>query len=168
MKIVRFVFGLPCSGKSTYIKNNLINYSLVSVDKMNKKYDANLYDSNKIYSMTMKDIESLINKFINDGEHHIVFEYSLMDDECIKNIINHAKSYDYIIEVIFINTPLNVCIDRSIKRGYSKKESIKTIINNDAAINNSKLFLEDISDMFIEENYFPDNDISVDMELVSS
>lgn len=115
--MIYIIYGAPCSGKSTYIKNHAkegdlicdvdLIYSAISV---NQPHEADLY----IHEIALKLKECLFDIIENRaGKWNDVYITSIANNEQdIDKLKNRVKAD----EVILIDTPYEVCMERSRER----------------------------------------------------
>ena len=109
-KIVYIMRGVPGSGKSTYIKNNIPNAAVFSTDDRFKDYDKEWAHMNKIgdYSpLGHYHAENLrlAKKAMESGRSHIVIDNTNLEPWEPKSYVEAALANGYEVEII--NIPPN-------------------------------------------------------------
>lgn len=166
-KTAIFTLGLPGSGKSTFIKSlNINDYFVVSADDIrlkhplyNPKYPNLLHEEcvqlaeDKVYSLAGKGLD-------------IIMDGGGINDHYTERIINHLKTLNYQIHVYFINTPVNICIQRNKERINNEERfvPISAIIEKSYKLQDSVNRLKKLADEFIEIPYFTNQNIFIDMD----
>ena len=116
--------GLPGSGKTTYIEKNIKGYKVVSADEL--KYSNPDYDPahpDLIHQWSVIEAERLMNEYSDDGIG-ICMDSGGVNNSYSLRIINMLKSKGYHVELIYINTPLDVCLERNRMRERFVPEDI--------------------------------------------
>jgi predicted kinase len=132
--------GLPASGKTTKARELVVNSiatKRINRDDLRKMLDFNVYS--EINESFIKHIEQSIVKELLKHDCSVV-----IDDTNIKNstvdwwfIFIKSISSDIEIETIWINTPLQECIDRDSKRKDSVGEKVIRILNEQRQLNST-------------------------------
>ena len=144
-KTLYLLCGLPCSGKSTYIKNNFSNINVLSRDEELLKYGHYKFRSKKLKhreiwkkinkkdQIRISDIfDRKLKRLIELGED-IVIDRMLITKESRKKIIKQVGP-DYNIKIIFMNVnPVELLFIRNEERfkkegKYVKPEILKDMI----------------------------------------
>ena len=168
MKKAIFMLGLPGSGKSTYINNlpNLMNYKLVSADDIrinHKDYDPNNPD--KIHEECIKLAEERMYHFAKQ-ENNIIMDGGGINNSYTPRIINKLREMGYYIKVVFIDTPVEICVQRNkdrVKMG-ERFVPISVVIDKSYRLIKSVNNLLKLADEFETIKYFKDNHIFVDLD----
>lgn len=115
--MVYLIYGSPCSGKSTYIKEHMKRGDLVcdidliyqSISGQNP-HDADLY----VHEIALKLMNDLLDIIRNrDGGWHDAYVVSIANtNEKVKKEMERVNAD----EVIFIDTPYEVCMARAKER----------------------------------------------------
>lgn len=114
--------GIPGSGKTTKAKS-YVNKGFKKVGKDELRRMINDYSlDNSDENMIQRIQEDVIKNFMTFGRNividntHARYKYI---DSLIKYItaVKSSVDYDYSIEIDFIDTPLDVCLERNSKRG---------------------------------------------------
>ena len=178
MKKAIFMLGLPGSGKTTWIQNNVkiyrgngkkINgdeYAFVSADEIrvnHPNYRQETPDS--IQQECVKIAEENVYSYSKTGSN-IVMDAGGINRKYTINIIYNLKSLGYNIKIVFINTPPEICISRNRKRIENNERFVPemSIIEKSYKLIKSIEILKDVCDEFETVNYFTDKNIFVDLD----
>lgn len=126
MKIT-FVMGIPCSGKSTYIKNNFSDRKVIDLyDYQKDEKFATIETIKKSYE---KCKNALIDAIKNNED--VVMEHTLLRAIRRKDYIDAVKSItECPIEIVVINPDIKILKQRAEKRDiYNDDEYIKEMKN---------------------------------------
>ena len=169
MKEGIFMLGLPGSGKSSWVKEHLSlnkNLFLVSADEIrlaHPKYDPKNpelihEECVGLAEMMVYDLICSCDSFIMDGGG--------INNSYTKRIIEKCKTEGYYIKIVFINTPLDVCIQRNKQRISNGERFVKSefIIDKAYKLKKSINLLEQICDEFIEIPYFTNKYVFCDLD----
>lgn len=115
MKKAILFIGLPGSGKSTYIRITIFGstYIIVDADKIKEthpEYDPN--DPEKVHQWSVKEAENEMNR-LSDLGYNICMDSGGVNNSYQIRIINMLKSKGYHVELIHMDTPLEVCLERN-------------------------------------------------------
>lgn len=116
---VYIMCGIPGSGKSTWISNNLdenikiisrdiIRYKLGYVDNPDKKVVLNKEQENHVTQIEYE----LINNYLSNGESIVIDDINL--GKYRNKLINELRKYNVHIIGVNLITPLDICIKRRI------------------------------------------------------
>lgn len=119
--------GLPASGKTTYAKTLVEKgYKRVNKDDIRAMVDSGVYSkSNEKLILEIRD--SIIDLALSQGKNVVVDDVNFGADH-ISTLSFIAKVNEAEAAVCFINTPLDVCIERNSKR--TKNKVPREAINN--------------------------------------
>lgn len=117
--MVYLVYGSPCSGKSTYIKEHIQSGDIVcDVDRLysaisfNEEHQTELY-AQEVASMLYSDLLGIIRD--RKGNWKNAYVVSLANtDERLKTEMERINAD----EAIFIDTPYEVCMERAKERPF--------------------------------------------------
>ena len=117
--MVYLVYGSPCSGKTTYIKEHIKSGDIVcDVDRLysaisfNEEHQTELY-AQEVASMLYSDLLDIIRD--RKGNWKNAYVVSLANtDERLKAEMKRINAD----EAIFIDTPYKVCIERAKERPF--------------------------------------------------
>ena len=106
--------GLPLSGKSTWIRNNLKDgYHVVSADDIKEahpSYDPNNAEALHAYSVKEAEKEMMLH---SDYGHSIIMDTGGINRSYTMRIIKNLKSKEYNIKLVHVHTPYNICLERN-------------------------------------------------------
>ena len=108
--------GLPGSGKTTYIKNNIRGYHIVNADNIKKTHpEWSLSNPEKVHNWSVIEAEKMMNKYSDIGVD-ICMDSGGVNGKYSLRILNMLKSKGYYVKIIHMNTPLEICLERNRKR----------------------------------------------------
>lgn len=117
--MIYLIYGSPCSGKSTYIKEHMKAGDIVcDVDRLysaislNEEHQTELY-AQKVASWLYEDMLDIIRN--RKGNWKNAYVVSLANTE---EKLREAKEQINADECIFIDTPYEVCIERAKERPF--------------------------------------------------
>ena len=117
--MVYLIYGAPCSGKSTYVKEHFKTGDIVcDVDRIysaisfNEEHQTELY-AEKVASELYKHMLNIIKN--RQGRWKNAYVISLANT---KEKLNRLKEDINADEVIYIDTPFEVCIERAKERPF--------------------------------------------------
>jgi predicted kinase len=118
MKRAVLFIGLPGSGKSTYIKQNIFGstYQIVDADLIKEKhpdYDPN--DTEKVHKWSVNEAEKQMGTLSDDG-FNICMDSGGVNNSYQLRIIRMLQSKGYEVHLIHMDTPLEVCLERNRNR----------------------------------------------------
>ena len=117
MKTIYLLKGLPASGKSTWAKERIAkdpNTKRVNKDDLRAMLDNSRWSkANEKFVLKLRD--HIIVEALNDGKHIIVDDTNLHPKHEI-NLKRIAKEHNAKVEVVFFDTPVEVCLERDAKR----------------------------------------------------
>ena len=116
-RLITFVCGVPCSGKTAFIEKNLPNQKVLDIFKyQEKKCFLTLQTMLECQSDAMHDL-------LEASKHgDVVMEHTLLKKyrRCEQISFLRKNGYDGEIHLIFLNPPLNELIKRGKERGVSE------------------------------------------------
>ncbi len=115
MKEFVLMVGLPRSGKSTYVDKNLSSYQLVCPDDIRK--GLGVKHDRRIEPFVWAVVETQIRALMERGRS-VVLDATNTLEHVRKRWIELAKSYGYIVKLIWIDTPLSVCLERAQRENF--------------------------------------------------
>lgn len=125
MKKAILFIGLPASGKSTYIRENVCsNYFIVDADSIKELHpDYDVKNPELVHEWSVKMAEIRMGQLAHDGVN-ICMDSGGVNNSYQIRIINMLKSYNYKIHLIYMDTPLEICIERNSKRNRQVPERV--------------------------------------------
>jgi predicted kinase len=112
------MFGLPAAGKTSYIYDNYLlnNHTLVCADTI--KEGLPHYDKNKAHLVHQESVELAEKEVYNlaDMGTNILMDGGGINNRYTLRIVNYLKDKGYKINIIFIDTPLETCLERNQAR----------------------------------------------------
>jgi predicted kinase len=118
-------FGLPGSGKSTWISNNVHSHELVvSADEIKREFDGYSDENHsEFYKLAVDIAEQRVYNLVA-LKQLIVFDTGSINSNYSVRILKHLKKLGYAINLVIFNTPIEVCIERDRDRPQSVGESV--------------------------------------------
>lgn len=160
------MMGLPLSGKSTWIHENVDKkrYSLVSADDHKENHpDYDPENTRVLHEWSVAKAEEDMNALAKTGEN-IVLDSGSINNRYTIRIIKMLKTYDYYIELVFIKTPYEVCLERNASQKRERK--VPAVAITDKALKQTSQFykLKELADDAIIVDYFTNKHIFIDMD----
>lgn len=117
--MVYLVYGSPCSGKTTYVKEHTKNGDIVcDVDRLysaisfNEEHQSELY-AQEVASMLYKELIEIIRDRRGNWKNAYVISLANTEEQ-----VQKAKDQINADECIFIDTPYEVCMERAKERPF--------------------------------------------------
>lgn len=106
--------GAPASGKSTYVKNNLKDYKVLSSDEIRKELfgDESCQSNNTLVFNTLYE---RARKYLLSG-YNIVIDATCINIKERKRTLENFKDLNIERVAICINTPIEICYKQDQKR----------------------------------------------------
>lgn len=125
MKKAILFIGLPGSGKSTYIRENVCtNFVIVDADRIKETHpDYDVNNPGAVHQWSVKEAEKLMERYSDSGVP-ICMDSGGVNNNYQIRIINMLKSKGYQVQLIYMDTPLEVCIERNSKRERKVPENV--------------------------------------------
>lgn len=125
MKTATITFGLPGSGKSTWISQNACSDdNVVSADVIKTQFTAYSHEKHgEFYKLAVDIAEQNVYTLASVGES-IIFDTGSINSNYSARIINHLKKLGYKIALVVFNVPVEVCIERDKNRPQSVGEAV--------------------------------------------
>lgn len=118
MQKLTLMCGIPGSGKSTWLKNNILNKencAIISRDEIRfsllKERDSYFSKEDKVFEIFVKTIQNNI-----DSGLDVYIDATHLNKFSRRKILNQLKLNNISIEAIYFTTPLNICLERNQKR----------------------------------------------------
>jgi len=166
-KTATFTLGLPGSGKTTFLRTLFCtDYRYISADEIRLTHP--MYDPlhpELIHDECVAKAEEMVYELANrDGD--IIMDGGGINNSYTARIINNLRDKGYKIIVYFINTPVNICIDRNNERVEKSQRfvPISVIIDKSYRLMESVVRLKFLADEFHEIKYYTDKNMFVDMD----
>jgi predicted kinase len=124
LKKARLFIGLPGSGKSTFISNHIRGYHIVDADHIKTTHpNWNPKCPHIVHDWSVEEAELEMNR-ISDSGIDICMDSGGVNNNYSIRIINMLKSKGYWVEVIHMDTPLDVCLKRNSERDRKVGEDV--------------------------------------------
>ena len=116
--MITFICGIPCSGKSTYIKKFLPNKKIIDIFEYQQKEFFLTVD------ILLKCQQDALNDLLQEAlKGDVVMEHTLLKkkrrDEQIKFLRDNG--YDGEIHLVFLNPPFRELVKRGKERGVDRE-----------------------------------------------
>jgi predicted kinase len=181
-KTAIFTLGLPGSGKSEWIKHNIKQYDVdtlgfsymkddeylvVSADEIRLNHPS--YDPlypDKIQDECVTIAKNKVLSYAIDG-YNIVMDGGGINRQYTANIISTLKNtFNYTIKIVFINTPVNVCVYRNNLRIKNNERFVpkSAIIDKAYKLKHSVALLYQLADQFIQIDYYTNKHLFIDLD----
>lgn len=163
MKEAILFIGLPASGKTTLI-NKLYRsgYNIVSADEIKTTlagYDP--ANPHIVHEESVRLAEQKMYELADKGEN-ICMDSGGVNNSYSLRIIKNLKDRGYFVKLIYVNTPLSVCLERNGSRDRFVPE--KEIIEKSAKIESCFIKQRAICDEVEVVEYFTNKHIFLDMD----
>ncbi len=149
-KAILFI-GLPGSGKTTYVRNNIRGYHIVNADAIKKthpKWDSQYPE--KVHIWSVMEAEKMMTEYSDIGVD-ICMDSGGVNNRYSLRILNMLKSKGYYVKIIHINTPLEICLERN--RIRERKVPEYDIIKKSKMIDDCVEKQKVISDEYLRIDY---------------
>ncbi len=117
--MVYLIYGSPCSGKTTYIKEHIQRGDIVcdvdtlySAISFNEEHQSELY-AQEVASMLYKELIEIIRDRRGNWKNAYVVSLANTEEK-----LQRAKDQINADECIFIDTPYEVCMERAKERPF--------------------------------------------------
>ena len=171
------MLGLPGSGKSSWINDYVKllqpmgmddpdSYELVSADDIRLVHpDYDPQNPELIHEECIRLAKERVFDIAKDG-FNIVMDGGGINNSYIKNIVLKLKEMGYTIKVVFIDTPVEICIQRNLQRVNHGERFVKTsaIIDKAYRLVKSVELLKELADEFVTVEYFTNKYVFVDLD----
>jgi len=117
MKKAILFIGLPGSGKTSIVQRDYSkNFIVVSADEIKQKHpDYNPADPEPLHQWSVKEAETQMN-LLSDQGVSICMDSGGVNNSYSLRIIKMLKSKGYHITLVYVETPLEICLERNRKR----------------------------------------------------
>jgi len=122
MKVMLILMGLPRSGKTT-LRNKLKRYTAISADDFRYLVYGKRFDSK--CEPLMWSIREIALRNLMQQDKDIIIDECNNSVKRRKPLLRLAKEYNYETHILYVNTPLDICVERAIK--IDDEEIIPTI-----------------------------------------
>jgi len=164
MNKVTFMFGLPASGKSTWIANNKqVHSHVISADSIKESHkDYNPNNPEILHEWSVKQAEARLINYMEYNTEDIIFDGGGINNSYNLRLLEHCKDHKYLTKLVVLDTPAQVCLNRNRER--ARKVPEQAII--DKAIKFNKCLHNLVSKVDEVEfvNYFTNKYVFVDMD----
>lgn len=167
-KEIIFMLGLPGSGKTDWIDKNNINgrYAVVSADDIRVKHPK--YNPERPEDIHEECVEQAKRDVIilANLSYNIIMDGGGINNSYTMSIIDEVKKLGYYVKIVFINTPVGICIQRNNERVKNNLRFVPTeaIIDKSYRLKKQIDRLKSVCDEFISVDYFTNKYIFVDLD----
>lgn len=127
MKEATFLFGLPCSGKTTWYQENIKNFgahSYINADDIKFEYEDYDETVEGMYKdEAIAEAKTRVSDCIRLG-FNFVMDAGAINNSYTESLLKQARDQGYYTTLIHIDTPYTVCIERNKKRKRKVPESL--------------------------------------------
>lgn len=134
-KHIIFVVGTLGSGKTTLIQNKFLNseYIYINSDKSLEELYDSTYTLDQLYNQNRKIGTNLTDYALLKG-YSMILEGTCQHEDVLQ-FIHKCKNYGYNIDVYIMDTDLDICLQRIVKRNqYTQRQIpdkiVKQVYNN--------------------------------------
>jgi predicted kinase len=120
------MFGLPASGKSTFIKSEFVNakHTIISADEIKKQFPGYTDENHtEFYKQAVEKAEQLVYEAA-DRKEDIIFDTGSINTNYSKRIITNLKTRGIAVCLVVVSTSLDICIERDKGRPQSVGEAV--------------------------------------------
>ena len=162
--IATIMMGLPCSGKTTWIKENCDgDIPAISADNIKEEHPAyDPTDNGCIHEWSIEQAENRVYSHIRNGGGSFIFDSGSINNSYTKRIIGVLRDHQYYIRLVHVKTPYQVCLDRNSKR--ARKVPADSITHKAVIENRQFHRIKDLCHEVIVVDYFSNKHVFVDMD----
>lgn len=170
MKEAIFMLGLPGSGKSSFINEFLkshLDYKVVSADEIRLKHpNYNPKDPEAIHEECVAWAERDMYNLAEQTGCNLIMDGGGINNSYTPRIIERVRKAGYTIRVVFIDTPVDICILRNKDRVKNGERFVpaSSIIDKSYRLRKSIERLSVIADSFDVVKYFTDKNVFIDLD----
>jgi len=113
------MFGLPGSGKTRWIKENNLGCIVVSPDEIKEVLIETAMTEDiteTVHEKSVRLSRDHLYKLMEDNTNSVIFDAGGINNNFTSEIIDKAKELKYNITLIHMDTPLDICIARNLRR----------------------------------------------------
>lgn len=125
MKVATFIFGLPCSGKSTWYQQQVWSvHKYINADDIKFEFDDYKEETDSMYAeeaIQMAKDRALA--AFNRGDD-VVFDAGAINGKYTNRLLKYAKERGYETHMFFIDTPYEICLERNKSRKRKVPEQL--------------------------------------------
>lgn len=164
MKQFVFTIGLPGSGKTTFLKEK--GYSdIISADDIKFIIKDMFLDSinmEEIHERSVQEAREEAFTRIERGDDTIVMDMGGINSRYTCSIIERALIHKYEVKAYFMDTPIDVCIERMNKRG--RVVPVSDVYRKSCKLNSSIINIKDLGVSIETIPYFTNKYLFLDMD----
>jgi len=156
--------GIPGCGKSHFIKNSLQNCVVVSADVTKDKMPCGTVPMDEAHEYSVREAERYVLDLARNNTPKICVDGGGVNSSYTESIIRQLKALGYYVKIVFIDTPVSVCLERNAERNrYIPVPEIE-IIRKSVKINECLIRYEDLVDEMIRVPHYTNKHIFMDMD----
>jgi predicted kinase len=130
MKAV-ITFGLPSAGKTTYLNNRygdlLTNEDtgviIISADDIKKTLPSwDEKDPSKSHQESVRIARDVLFEHVERKYPYVIFDSGSINTKYSRNIFKRIKENGYEIELVYLDTPIDICLQRNKSRAFKVPE----------------------------------------------
>lgn len=167
MKKAIFLFGLPCSGKSTYYKEHIeeqILHHYINADEIKKEFADYDETVEGMYSSEAIGLaEERVKEAFKSGQN-VVMDAGGINNSYTLRILQAAKDAGYETHMIHIDTPYDVCIARNKVRARKVPVDVITAKEYKRSFHWAKYQKSNLVDTTEVIPYFTEQHVFFDMD----
>lgn len=158
--------GLPLAGKTTWLKEfektTDINFLYISADDLKEGHpDYDPEHTQALHEWSVQEAE----KQVRDAcakKKNFIFDSGSINNRYTIRILEHVRSQHYVVQLIHIKTPYQVCLERNKLR----TRKVPEIAITDKALKENSQFhkLKELADEILVVDYFTNEHIFIDMD----
>lgn len=158
------LMGLPLSGKTTWINNNIPEVQCISADKIKEAHpDYDPERSHLLHEYSVKEAERQVEEALA-GNVSFVLDSGSINNSYTKRIIGKIREATarYRVKLVHVKTPLLLCLDRNKdrERKVPAEEVVAKACREDAQFKKLRVLVDEV----YVEAYFTNKNIFLDMD----
>lgn len=161
MKRLYMMFGLPASGKSSWIKESGLPY--ISADEIKESYDD--YDKGspqRVHERSVLQAERQFDERIATSNDDFCFDGGGINNNYTARMVQTAKESGWPVVLVHVDTPLAICLERNEAR--ERHVPVDEIISKAVRLQRCLEVLTEQVDHVITESYYTHKHVFFDMD----
>lgn len=123
-KIIIFMMGGPCAGKSTYVKRNLNEWSILDSDQIKEQHPSyNPEKASELHNWSSEILEDKFQEMIKDSQSFVLDGTGVNSDRMVRRM-TEAKELGYKVKLIYVICSLTESLKRNKLRARKVPEKI--------------------------------------------
>jgi predicted kinase len=161
VKRLYMMFGLPASGKSSWIKERDLPY--VSADEIKESYsDYDKRNPQQVHERSVKAAEEEFDQRIKNSDSQFCLDGGGINNSYTQRMVRNAKENGWSVVLVHIDTPLAVCIQRNAER--DRNVPVEDMIGKAVRLQRCLETLTEQVDEVITESYYTHKHVFFDMD----